>query len=178
MQRLARSFDLRKPTEKKGAAAPDAGADAGLQRSPSDHTTQLGAFNLSRTTGHSLDDVVIEPILKLRGMDVFLTDNLENSVGTHPWLISHGLRSVPTLIINVMTLWGHILVYFEFPAWFEDWNSIVEEDSDADDAKAVKRFLKGDDEYRNQRLKAVPCLVEAPVPVKMLAPQKKEIMVQ
>jgi hypothetical protein len=141
----------------------------------SQSSTDLGAFDPSQATADSLDDFVIEPILKLRGMDVFLADQLESHVASHPWLISQGLRDVPTLVVNVLTQWGHILVYFEMPDWVQDWNSIVEDESDPDDVKALKRFLIGDSIYRNERLKLIPSIVEGPLAVKVLAPPKKEV---
>jgi hypothetical protein len=139
-------------------------------------STDLGAFDISKATADTLDDFVIEPILKLRGMDVFLTEQLESQVASHPWLISQGLRDVPTLVVNTLTQWGHILVYFEMPEWVQDWNSIVEDESDPDDVKALKRFLNGDSDYKNERLKVIPSLAEGPLAVKVLAPPKKETL--
>jgi hypothetical protein len=72
-------------------------------------------LELAKATADSLDDFVIEPILKLRGMDAFLADDLECHVASHPWLVSQGLRDVPVFVVNVSTQWGHILVYFEMP---------------------------------------------------------------
>ena len=38
-----------------------------------------------------------------------------------------------------MTQWGAILVYFGMPSWVKDCNeSLVEEESDAEDVKALK----------------------------------------
>jgi hypothetical protein len=142
---------------------------------PSQSSTDLGAFDPSHATADSLDDYVIEPILKLRGMDVFQADQLESHVASHPWLISQGMRNVPTLVVNTLTQWGHILVYFEMPEWVQDWNNIVEDECDPDDVKALKRFLNGDSEYRNERLKVIPSIVEGPLAVKILAPPKKEV---
>jgi hypothetical protein len=142
---------------------------------PSQSSTDLGAFDPSHATADSLDDYVIEPILKLRGMDVFQADQLESHVASHPWLISQGMRNVPTLVVNTLTQWGHILVYFEMPEWVQDWNNIVEDECDPDDVKALKRFLNGDSEYRNERLKVIPSIVEGSLAVKILAPPKKEV---
>jgi hypothetical protein len=105
-----------------------------------------------------------------------LADDLESHVASHPWLISEGLRDVPTFVVNVITQWGHILVYFEMPVWVQDWNIIVEEECDLDDVKAFKRYLSGDSEYRNARLKVIPSLVEGPLAMKVLAPPKKEML--
>jgi hypothetical protein len=100
----------------------------------------LGSFDLSVNVPDSLDGFVIEPILKLRGMDVFLTDDPEMEASTHPWLVQQGLRSIPTFTVNVLTQWGNILIYFEMPAWVRSFNH-VEEESDPDDVKALKVCL-------------------------------------
>ena len=41
----------------------------------------------------------------------------------------------------------------------------------------VQRFLNGDSEYRNARLKMVPSLVDGPLPIRLVAPPKKEKVV-
>jgi len=38
----------------------------------------------------------------------------------------------------------------------------------------VQRFLRGDDDYRNARLKIIPSLVDGPMPIRMAAPAKRE----
>jgi hypothetical protein len=81
---------------------------------------------------------------------------------------------VPTLVVNTLTQWGHILVYFERPEWVQDWNSIEEDGCDPDDVKALKRFLNGDGMYRNERLKVIPSIVEGPLAVNVLALQTKK----
>ena len=42
----------------------------------------------------------------------------------------------------------------------------------------LKRFINNDDEYRNNRFKILPCLVDGPLPIRILAPPKKEITIQ
>ena len=42
----------------------------------------------------------------------------------------------------------------------------------------LQRFIKNDDDYRNARLKILPCLVDGPLPIRIIAPPKKEITVQ
>lgn len=41
-----------------------------------------------------------------------------------------------------------------------------------------KRFINNDDEYRNNRFKILPCLVDGPLPIRILAPPKKEVTIQ
>jgi hypothetical protein len=42
----------------------------------------------------------------------------------------------------------------------------------------LQRFFNGTDEYRNERLKFIPSVVDGPLAVRMLAPPKKEKVVQ
>jgi hypothetical protein len=106
-------------------------------RQESTNSTHLGSFDLSSTVADSLEGFVVEPIFQLRGMDVFLTDDPEPQASTHPWLIEQGLRSVPTFIVNVLTQWGNILIYFEMPTWVHGFQH-AEEVSDPDHVKALK----------------------------------------
>lgn len=38
----------------------------------------------------------------------------------------------------MMSQWANILIYFEMPSWIKDWDSVVEEEDDLDDVKALK----------------------------------------
>ena len=43
--------------------------------------------------------------------------------------------------------------------------------------RCLQRFLRNGDDYRNARLMMIPSVVEGPLPVRMLAPPKREISV-
>jgi hypothetical protein len=106
--------------------------------SPPIPAPQLGSFDLSGTIADSLEGYVVAPLFQLRGMDIFLSEDLpEMESSTHPYLLEHGLRSVPTFIVNVLTQWGNIFIYFEMPNWVHGFDMMVHE-SDADDVKALK----------------------------------------
>ena len=137
----------------------------------------LGDIRINEMSAESLEHDVIEPCCKLRGMDVFLTEMAEESMSTHPFLIKAGLRDKPTFMVNAIVQWANICLYFELPDWFTDFDNIVEHDDDATDVKAIKRFLLGDDAYRNARLKILPSLVDGPLPIKVIAPPKRELTV-
>ena len=174
---------------------------------PPQQQQQLGSFDLAAEVAETLEGYVVAPLFQLRGMDIFLSEDVpEMESSTHPYLIENGLRSVPTFIVNVLTQWGNILIYFEMPKWVHSFDMTVEE-SDPDDVKALKvcmcvpmvvevytvwfvsivcsyfllclnqRFLNGDASYRNDRLKMIPSLVDGPMPIRMLAPPKKEKVV-
>jgi hypothetical protein len=75
-----------------------------------------------------------------------------------------------------MFSWGNLIIYFEMPAWLTDFtDSLVEKPDDEPEVKALKRFLKRNDEYRNERLKCIPSLVAGPLAIKILAPPKREV---
>ena len=60
-------------------------------------------------------------------------------------------------MINILTVFGNIVVYFKLPDWVQDFDeSLVENDDDFPSVKALKRFLSGDDEYRKKVLKVMP----------------------
>lgn len=99
--------------------------------------SNVGTFGGTDVVATSFDDDVIEPLFMLRGMDVFLTDDAEQEIGSHPWLIEQGLRDVPSFVLNFYTQWGNILVYYKMPTYLSDWD-LKEDESDADDVKAIK----------------------------------------
>jgi hypothetical protein len=42
-------------------------------------------------------------------------------------------------MINILTVYGNIIVYFKLPDWVQDWDhSLVEKEGDASDVKALK----------------------------------------
>ena len=135
-------------------------------------TSSIGEY--ANIAPNSLADYVVEPLCQMRGMDIFLTDDCQADIGTHPWLIREGLRSVPTFCGNIMTPWGNVLMYYAMPEWVKDFNDIAENADDPPEIKAFKRFLNGTDEYRNERFKVIPSLADGPLPMRILAPAKKE----
>jgi hypothetical protein len=101
-------------------------------------TPQLGSFDLTGTKADTLEGYVVAPLFQLRGMDIFLSEDIpEMESSTHPYLLENGLRSVPTFIVNVLTQWGNIFIYFEMPKWVHGFDMIVHE-SDPDEVKALK----------------------------------------
>jgi len=118
----------------------------------------------------------IIPMCKYRGMDVFLTDSAEDPIHKNVYLNKCGLRNVPTLVINVILAWANFVVYYEMPHWVKNFDDIEIEESDPDDVKVFKKFLKGDTEYRRLRLQFLPCLINGPYAIKLMVPQSKELI--
>jgi hypothetical protein len=142
-----------------------------------DTSMKIGTFDISQYPASSLEEDVVDPCFHLRGLDCFLTDAAENDMVSHPFLLKQGLRETPTFMVNAVLHWANVLVYFELPDWFTDFDEIVENNDDPNDVKAVKRFLTGTDEYRNKRLKVMPYVVDGPLPIRVLAPPRREMSV-
>jgi len=96
-----------------------------------------------RTRALTLEEDVVDPMCPLRGFDIFMTDSPESSLGTHSFLIENGLRDKPLLIINGMTQWANVVIYFELPEWVKDWDTIVEEENDPENVIALKVCSSG-----------------------------------
>jgi hypothetical protein len=143
------------------------------------HTLQhMGSMEASDMQNPKASSV--NTLCHFRGMDVFLTEDAEEKMGDHPFLIENKLRTVPTLMVNLMTQWGTVLFYFELPDWVKDFGeSLKETANDSDPVKALKRFLSAeDDEYRKRRLFLTPEIVEAAYAIKMVAPKGKDLQLQ
>lgn len=128
LRKTKRSSLIRKKSEKELVAS-------GIK--DNEIKRDIGKFGPTEMAASTFDEDVIDPLFNLRGMDVFLTDEPEDDAATHPWLLKSGLRDVPTFIINLVTRWGNILLYYEMSEWVNDWD-IKEEENDADDIKTLK----------------------------------------
>jgi len=122
--------------------------------------------NYSRTKVGSED--VIDPICIFRGIDAFLPDGCDSELSKRKILTDCGLGDKPMGMIHVMCPFASLVSYFELPSWVEEDGGLDEKDDDPDDVIAVKRFIKGDAEYRNKRLKIYPVFREGPMAVRML----------
>jgi len=141
-------------------------------------TERLGHVNTGNHRASTLQaNIEVDPLFKLRGMDVFRGDIPEERVWRQPILEQNGLRDVPTFIVNLMLPGANLVVYFQMPGWIKRFEDIVEEADDAEDTKAFKRFLRGTDQYRNKRWKILPCLVDGPYIIKAMAPAQKEVTI-
>ncbi len=142
-------------------------------------TERLGRLDTGNDRASVLQTKIeVDPLFKLRGMDVFRADGIpEERIWRQPILEENGLRDVPTFIVNLMLPGANLVVYFQMPSWIKKFEDIVEEDGDAEDTKAFKRFLRGTDQYRNKRWKILPCLVDGPYIIKVMAPAEKEVTI-
>lgn len=92
MQQLLQNRRFRR-VSKKSVYPPVTGEDG---KEEVEKQSSIGSFGLA--IADSLDEFVVKPMFQLRGMDVFLTDDPESSVASHPWLVDQGLRDVPTFV--------------------------------------------------------------------------------
>jgi len=113
----------------------------------------LGHAKLNNTKAESLEakslesnsafSHVVDPMLELRGMDMFLTDDPDEDIWRQPYLNECGLRDTPTLIANMMMPHGNMTTYLKLPDWVDDWNNIPEEkEDDPIEVKALKVSLR------------------------------------
>ncbi len=109
----------------------------------------IGNYNLADADSFGdLDNYIIDPFFKLKGMDVFLCEAdggvPETKVADHSWFVQHGLRDAPIFLVNISTQWGNILLYFSLPEWLKDWDCLEENDQDSKETKTLKvRHLFG-----------------------------------
>jgi hypothetical protein len=127
---------VRKVDHLRSQMSLDGAQSAALQPYGNDAARRMGQFELP--DADTLDDFVVVPLLKLRGMDIFMTDEPETEIITHPWLIEQGLRSVPTLVVNLLTPWANVLIYLEMPSWVTRLSDLEVNADDEQDVKAFK----------------------------------------
>ena len=139
MQRLLKNSDYARKPLKDVVAVQDGDGNGPDDRAGDDSTCgKIGAFDISRYDASTLENDVVAPCMTLRGMDIFLTDDPEDNLSSHPFLLKQGLRKKPTVLVNIIVQWANILVYFQLPDWFTDFDDIFEADDDANDVRAMK----------------------------------------
>lgn len=165
----------------------------------------LGQVDLKNADAQSLveeceqyAEEVVESVFSLRGMDMFLGDEPEELIYRQPILHKSGLRKTPTFIGNLMMPFGNMTVYFKvsgnwrrnidiknsyayvykMPKWVKDWSNLPDEtEDDSPDVRALKRWLRADDEYRRSRLKVIPYIVDGPIAIRLIKPKAAELTV-
>ena len=138
MQRLLKNPDYARKPLKDIVALQDEVVATALDHAGGGTCGKISTFDISKCDVAALESDVVAPCLNLRGIDVFLTDDPQDNLSSHPFLLKHGLRSKPALFINIIAQFANILVYFELPGWFTDFDDIVEADDDANDVRAMK----------------------------------------
>jgi hypothetical protein len=94
---------------------------------------------------------------RCRGVDIWLTDNPERHIARHPSVLGGRLEEEDTFMVNFLLPFGNFVSYFgippidKFPPKLGDvWT----------------KFIHGDQQYRDARLKLLPVVVDGPWIVK------------
>jgi hypothetical protein len=92
-----------------------------------------------------------------RGVDVWLTDNPERHIARHPSVLGGRLADEDTFLVNFLLPFGNFVSYYGIPP-IEQFPKKL--------AKVWTKFIDGDQQYRDARLKLLPVVVEGPWIVK------------
>jgi hypothetical protein len=95
--------------------------------------------------------------LTCRGVDVWITDNPERHIARHPSILGGRLNDVDTFLVNFLLPFGNLVAYFEVPPLSSFPSKL---------RTVWTKFLKGDQQYRDARLKLLPVVVDGPWIVK------------
>ena len=93
-----------------------------------------------------------------RGVDVWLTDNPERHIARHPDVLGGKLLETDTFLVNFLLPFGNFVSYFSIPP--------IDEFPSKELASVWTKFLNGDQQYRDARLKLLPVVVDGPWIVK------------
>ncbi|KAL7566135.1 hypothetical protein ACA910_003904 [Epithemia clementina (nom. ined.)] len=95
--------------------------------------------------------------LTCRGIDVWMTDNPERYIARHPAVLGGKLGNEDTFLVNFLLPFGNFVCYFSIPPLNRFPPKLQ---------TVWKKFLQGDQEYRDARLKLLPVVAEGPWIVK------------
>lgn len=119
--------------------------------------------SIFRVRGRSyLEDRVKVPSgpspFKCRGVDIWMTDNPERHIARHPSVLGGKLNDEDTFMVNFLLPFANFVSYFSVPPLKDFPNKQV--------AEVWTKFINGDQQYRDARLKLLPLVVEGPWIVK------------
>jgi hypothetical protein len=95
--------------------------------------------------------------LTCRGVDVWMTDNPQRNIARHPSVLGGKLGDEDTFMVNFLLPFGNFVAYFAVPPLHKFPKKL---------RNVWTKFLKGDQQYRDARLKLLPVVVEGPWIVK------------
>jgi len=96
-------------------------------------------------------------VFQCRGVDVWITDNAERNISRHPSVLGGQLHKEDTFVVNFLLPFSNFVAYFTVPPIEEMPPNI---------ADVWSRFVKGDQQYRDRKLKLLPVVVDGPWIVK------------
>jgi len=92
-----------------------------------------------------------------RGVDMWLTDNPERHIARHPSVLNGRLQDEDTFLVNFLLPFGNFVAYFTVPPISEFPGTL---------GIVWSKFVKGDQQYRDARLKLLPIVIDGPWIVK------------
>jgi len=92
-----------------------------------------------------------------RGVEIWLADNPLRHIARHPSILGGKLGEVDTFLVNFLLPFGNFVSYFTMTA---------DCDLPVHVQEAWSKFRKGDQQYRDARLKLLPLVIEGPWIVK------------
>lgn len=95
--------------------------------------------------------------LTCRGVDIWLTDNPCRHIARHPDMLGGELDKEDTFLVNFLLPFGNFVAYFSVPPLSAFPKKL---------RNVWTNFLKGDQQYRDARLKLLPIVLEGPWIVK------------
>jgi hypothetical protein len=115
---------------------------------------------LVRGTTYLVDRIKVPSapaVFQCRGVDVWITDNAERHISRHPSVLGGVLDQEDTFVVNFLLPFGNFVAYFTVPPL---------EEMPANIATVWENFIKGDQQYRDGKLKLLPVVVDGPWIVK------------
>jgi hypothetical protein len=95
--------------------------------------------------------------LTCRGVDVWMTDNPQRHIARHPSVLGGKLGDEDTFLVNFLLPFGNFVAYFSIPPLNKFPKKL---------RSVWTKFLNGDQQYRDARLKLLPIVVDGPWIVK------------
>lgn len=95
--------------------------------------------------------------LKCRGIDMWITDNPERNISRHPSVLGGKLGEEDTFVVNFLLPFGNFVTYFSVPSLDKMPKNL---------ASVWTKFIDGNQQYRDARLKLLPVVVDGPWIVK------------
>ena len=96
-------------------------------------------------------------VFDCRGVDIWLTENAERNIARHPSVLGGKLDQEDTFVVNFLLPFANLVAYFTIPPI---------EEMPANVANVWRKFIKGDQQYRDGKLKLLPVVVDGPWIVK------------
>lgn len=104
-------------------------------------------------------------LLQGRGVDLFLTEKATDLDSKTKIMFNGKLRRQPTIGVDFSFPWGNMILYYQVPNHLEPY--LLQETNTVDPKlttaeQTLARWLLGDTDYKNERLKLIPFVAEGP----------------